>query len=468
MSSAPVCLQRAPKITIKSSVSLSSRIRSHATIGRLLTSRDGHDSAWPPATSSSEGCSRWRHWRRRRLLTGYLPDSELPLPERRPLGSSNDTAPRPLQRLGPGWFRGPPSCLAIKPQPCKGNAITPDGRSWRARCRLASGLLMPALGFNKLQGSLSNGTTAFMMRVSDHGKIYWAKHVFSEKYSTANGIASDGAGGALVVGAFAGGAMFGSSRMTSRSDVGDAFVMHIKDTGAVDWTKQVGPQMAMSGTWYSYARGYAIAPDGDGGALVTGSFLGKLSLGNTTLRSRLSTSENFNSYVFRIARDGAINWAQQVTCVQITAGLCKYAAMLVYNRIASDGLGGAFMVGTGNDPHHSLISIVHVTSSGVEMAAGAVAMINGGISQQHPRRWSRRRYCDRQPEWTCQLLQIMGDDSGRPLPFVLAAQWEPSAFIAQVTHRGVLHGVINLQASQTAATPWRSRLRRMARRPLCW
>ena len=192
-------------------------------------------SAWPPGdifveAAAPDGGTGW-------LLTGYFVGqvSFLSL-NVDPLGSSNDTAPRAFAaRMGPhglvSWAAELPCDQASTV--CKGNAITPDGKGGALVCghfNVAAypELLMPALGFNKLQGSLSNGTTAFMMRVSDHGKIYWAKHVFSEKYSTANGIASDGAGGALVVGAFAGGAMFGSSRMPQRRGrrIRDAYQGH--------------------------------------------------------------------------------------------------------------------------------------------------------------------------------------------------------------------------------------------------
>ena len=124
------------------------------------------------------------------------------------------------------------------------------------------------------------------MRVSSTGNIKWARHVPSYGFSTGNGVASDGAGGAFLVGLFQGSALFGQEILESLSvSWGDAFVMHVNASGAVDWTKQVGPEMAYNASELSseapqarraFVMGNAIALDGEGGALVTGSFVGKV------------------------------------------------------------------------------------------------------------------------------------------------------------------------------------------------
>ena len=205
---------------------------------------------------------------------------------------------------------------------------------------------------------------AFVMRVSRTGNIKWARHVPSYGFSTGNGVASDGAGGAFLVGLFQGSALFGQEMLKSLSvSWGDAFVMHVNASGAVDWTKHVGPEMAYNASLSSsaaqnmksyYVMGNAIAPDGEGGALVTGSFVGRVWFGTTFMSSISYNDVDYKSCVFRITRDGAIDWCHQVICSK---------------SIASDGLGGAFVAGKSRETETSHISIVHVTPSGEDWIA---------------------------------------------------------------------------------------------------
>ena len=165
-------------------------------------------SAWPPGDIHVEAAAPDGGTGGGWLLTGYFV-GQMNFLSRNvdPLGSSNDTVPRAfaarMARNGLVSWAAELPCDQTSTV-CKGNAITPDGKGGA----LVSGdfdvaaypeLLMPALGFNKLQGSLSHGTTAFMMRVSDHGKIYWARHVFSERYSTSSSSSSSDDQGAAVV-----------------------------------------------------------------------------------------------------------------------------------------------------------------------------------------------------------------------------------------------------------------------------
>ncbi|KOO52965.1 pkd domain-containing protein [Chrysochromulina tobinii] len=118
---------------------------------------------------------------------------------------------------------------------------------------------------------------AFVMHVTASGAIDWAIQAGGTSYDGGYGIAHDGAGGALVTGYFYSEASFGSTSLTSRG-MQDAFVMHVTASGAIDWVVQAG------GT--SYDGGFGIAHDGAGGALVTGYFSGEASFGSTSLTSR--------------------------------------------------------------------------------------------------------------------------------------------------------------------------------------
>ena len=201
----------------------------------------------------------------------------------------------------------------------------------------------------------------FVMHVTASGTIDWVVQAGGESYNLANGIAHDGAGGALVTGDFRGVASFGSTLLTSRGFF-DAFVMHVTASGAIDWAVQVGDTSSDSNRpTLSEVRGSGIAHDGVGGALVTGFFTGKALFGSTSLAS----SGSFDAFVMHVTASGAIDWAVQ-------AG-GKYFD--VPNGIAYDGAGGALVTGyfTGNSFFGSTllasrggsdVFVLHVTASG--------------------------------------------------------------------------------------------------------
>jgi hypothetical protein len=207
----------------------------------------------------------------------------------------------------------------------------------------------------------SSGFDAFVMHVTASGTIAWAVQAGGESYSLANGIAYDGAGGALVTGDFRGVASFGSTLLTSRGFF-DAFVMHVKASGAIDWAVQVGDASSDSNhPTLSEVRGSGIAHDGTGGALVTGFFTSKALFGATSLTS----SGSFDAFVMHVTASGTVDWAVQ-------AGGRYFD---VPNGIAYDGAGGALVTGyfTGSSFFGSTllasrggsdIFVMHVTASG--------------------------------------------------------------------------------------------------------
>ena len=116
----------------------------------------------------------------------------------------------------------------------------------------------------------------FVMHVTASGAIDWAVQAGGTSSDEGTGIACDGAGGAFVTGAFSGKALFGSASLVSRG-YQDVFVMHVTASGVIDWAVQAGGRTDEQGT--------GIAYDGAGGAFVTGSFSGEASFGNTSLKS---------------------------------------------------------------------------------------------------------------------------------------------------------------------------------------
>ena len=163
---------------------------------------------------------------------------------------------------------------------------------------------------------------AFVMHVASSGVIDWAIQVSGTSSSQGLGITYDGAGGALVTGELSGEASFGLTSLTSRGEF-DAFVMHVTASGVIDWAIQAG------GT--SFDRGYGIAHDGVGGALVTGYFYGNASFGSTSFTSR----GMHDAFVMHVTASGAIDWVIQVGGTFYDRGY----------GIAHDGAGGALVTG---------------------------------------------------------------------------------------------------------------------------
>ena len=125
----------------------------------------------------------------------------------------------------------------------------------------------------------------------------------STGYSTnvySSGLASDGEGGAYLVGSLGGNASFGSTDLYQDPSQGTTtYVARISSAGIFDWVIQA------HGEDSDAARG--VAYDGEGGALVTGVFGGNATFGST----ELSSTGGNNGYVMRVSGTGAIDWAMQ-------------------------------------------------------------------------------------------------------------------------------------------------------------
>ena len=201
-----------------------------------------------------------------------------------------------------------------------------------------------------------NNFDAFVMHVTASGSIDWAVQTSGTSLDVANGIAHDGAGGALVTGVFSGVASFGGTTKLTALGKFDAFVMHVTASGVIDWAVQAGgtpsdSQMPSSGSTNlpsSDVRGRGIAHDGAGGAFVTGCFNNKAVFGSTMLVSQ----GLMDAFVMHVTASGAIDWAVQ-------AGGASFD---LPNGIAYDGVGGAFA--TGYFSNKASFGITSLTSRG--------------------------------------------------------------------------------------------------------
>eukprot|EP00966_Prymnesium_polylepis_P002163 49692-Prymnesium_polylepis.1 len=83
------------------------------------------------------------------------------------------------------------------------------------------------------------GSDVFVAHVNDAGFFRWVVGMGGVEGDQGNGIASDGAGGALVMGGFKGTAAFGAASLTSKGS-SDVLVAHVSGAGVVDWAVGMG------------------------------------------------------------------------------------------------------------------------------------------------------------------------------------------------------------------------------------
>ena len=203
----------------------------------------------------------------------------------------------------------------------QGTGIVSDGAGGALVTGWFSGVASFGLTSLESRGNLD----VFVMHVTASGAIDWAVQAGGAAYDEGMGIAGDGAGGALVTGAFTGKAVFGTTLLGSRGSK-DVFAMHVTTSGTIDWAVRAG------GTFDDQGNG--IAYDGAGGALVTGWFNDVASFGNSSLKSR----GDLDVFAMHVTASGAIDWAVQAGGTSDDSG----------NGIASDGAGGALVTGAFN------------------------------------------------------------------------------------------------------------------------
>ena len=177
----------------------------------------------------------------------------------------------------------------------------------------------------------AGGADMFVFSVDSSGSIGWAVSASGSDAVVPRSVAADGTGGLLVVGRFKVSATFGSTTLTSSGN-SDLYVARLTSLGAFSWAVNAGSSSDL-------VRGYAVAPDGSGGALVTGSFMGTATFGSTTLTA---SGTNEDVYVLRIDSSGSVSWAIRMGSSLRDRG----------RGIAADDAGGAFVTGyfkdTGN------------------------------------------------------------------------------------------------------------------------
>ena len=178
----------------------------------------------------------------------------------------------------------------------------------------------------------------------------WAVRIGGASDDVSEGIASDGAGGSLVAGEFQGTVSFGSATLSSAGSK-DVFVAHMTSKGIVDWVVQAG------GTDEDKAR--AVCSDGNGGAFVAGYFYYTASFGGKTL-----TSSEESGFVMHVTSAGVIDWVVQYDgkCRSIAPD-GSGGALVTGNFYETGSFGSTTLSRSGSRVSDTFV--MHVTSAGV-------------------------------------------------------------------------------------------------------
>ena len=148
----------------------------------------------------------------------------------------------------------------------------------------------------------------------DGGTPVWAHGYGAPSVVSANSVAVNAAGQVIVAGAFSGSVDFGCGTLAGGS-AADLFAVQFDPSGACLWSTVLGagPQAQIVST----------AADASGNLLVTGSFGGSLTFGDTTLTSTGAT----NLFVAKLDQSGAPLWSERFGSGQsASAGLAVDSA----------------------------------------------------------------------------------------------------------------------------------------------
>ena len=212
------------------------------------------------------------------------------------------------------------NCAAAEDEDCNGSAAVctgatkggngfgdADGNNDEAVFAMATdtagnlwlGGVEKSTGNSYLGYTLYSGTAA-VTKISPAGAIAWSSAVSTNGgHSVVRGVASDGAGGVIVVGEYQG-TMTGSGwTFTASTDV-DIFLIHLNAAGDVVWKK------AFTGPDGQYAQ--AVAVDVNGNIVITGRSYGAVDFGGGSL---LAMASGFcDVFVAKFDKTGKHLWSK--------------------------------------------------------------------------------------------------------------------------------------------------------------
>lgn len=158
------------------------------------------------------------------------------------------------------------------------------------------------------------GGDMFVQKMDADGEFLWAKGFGGVLGSQPNSVQVDQAGNILVAGQFQGSVDFdpgAGNEVLVSAGVYDAFIQKLDAAGGFLWALRIGGS--------STDTGNAIALDGSGNVLATGSFFGFVDLDPGVTADTLYSGGDVACYVLKLAADGSYQWGRSLGKVDTDA-----------------------------------------------------------------------------------------------------------------------------------------------------
>lgn len=140
----------------------------------------------------------------------------------------------------------------------------------------------------------------YLAKYSPSGTLLWAVRAGGAAFDSAEGIAVDADGDAIVVGRFQSTASFGGAGVVSSNGSSDVFVAKFSGVdGAAQWVRAAGST--------SVDRGTGVGVDGEGDVYITGFFANPIAFGATVL----TPANNDDMFLVKYGAQGDLLWAQR-------------------------------------------------------------------------------------------------------------------------------------------------------------
>jgi Immunoglobulin domain/Beta-propeller repeat len=188
----------------------------------------------------------------------------------------------------------------------------------------------------------TNVSAPITLTITPPPGFLWARSAGSTAFARGRSVAVDGTGNAYVAGDFQGTATFGTTNLTTATDVGiDIFLAKYDSDGRLLWVRQAG------GAGLSEAN--ALAVDSTGNVLVAGQF----SAGAEFSGVALTNAGSSDVYVAKYTSAGELVWVRGFggTSVDIAYGICVDASdniAIVGNYAAAITFGTNILSASGN------------------------------------------------------------------------------------------------------------------------
>jgi hypothetical protein len=180
--------------------------------------------------------------------------------------------------------------------------------------KLVTGVFAEAATFgagkpNETRLVSGGGDDVFVAKYTPGGSLVWAKRAGGTNHDSGNDIAVDASGNILVTGSFSGRATFGFGEPNETQLIAAAsdaiFIAKFAPHGALLWAKNAGGDNSNSYADYP-ARGFGIAVDAGGNALVTGEFLAKAVFGAGEPNESTLRGDYYDVFVAKYSPSGSL------------------------------------------------------------------------------------------------------------------------------------------------------------------